>query len=216
MGAKPVTSLTRFPGTAPAGDTEEATRNPWSVHDAELVGPFVDDQVVFLGPVGVGKSTAVGTISTIAPVSTEVFAATWDDFYVRTKTTTTVGIEFGIWQRSDGTNVALYGTPGQERFEAVRSPARNPKAALVLWFFGHADFLEDQIDEWLSIIDQIGALHRVVIAVNFTDDELTDPTSELKHLLQRHGYPPIPVHTVDPRRFVDVATIIEKALKQRG
>lgn len=182
-----------------------------TVPDDAIVGSHSDTEVVFLGPVGVGKTTAVASLSTVAPINTEVRAATPEDFYARWKTTTTtVGIDFGVWDRPDGTRVALVGTAGQDRFDDSRAPARNPDAALVLWLFGYADLLEEQVSEWLAMISGINGLDRFVVAVNFTD--ATDPVPALRELFASHGHTDIPVSLADPRNKDEVARVVKQAL----
>ncbi|MDO5669815.1 MAG: hypothetical protein Q4G50_07410 [Corynebacterium sp.] len=177
-----------------------------------IVGSYSDDEVVFLGPVGVGKTTAVASLSTVAPITTEVRAATPEDFYARWKTTTTVGIDFGVWDRPDGTRVALFGTAGQDRFDDSRAPAFNPDAAIVLWFFGYSELLAEQVAEWLPMVQGINALDRLVVAVNFIDPAAADPVPAIRNLLADQGHPDIPVSAADPREKDDVADVVTQAL----
>lgn len=73
----------------------------------------MEHKIVFTGPVGAGKTTAIGTISDIPVVKTE--AAATDEVALR-KSNTTVAMDYGVLQLPGGMNVHLYGTPGQERF----------------------------------------------------------------------------------------------------
>ncbi|MDO5670453.1 MAG: hypothetical protein Q4G50_10645 [Corynebacterium sp.] len=182
------------------------------VPDDAVVGSYSDDEVVFLGPVGVGKTTAVASLSTVAPITTEVRAATPEDFYARWKTTTTVGIDFGVWDQPDGTRIALFGTAGQDRFDDARAPARNPDAAIVLWFFGYGYLLEEQVEEWIPVIEEINAMDRLVVAVNFLDPEFPDPVPALREHFARRGYPHIPVSVADPREKEQVAHVVTQVL----
>ena len=76
----------------------------------------VDDgefKIVFTGPMGAGKTTAIAAISEVAPVATEVANS---DLIAHAKASTTVGLDFGRITLADGQIVHLYGTPGQARF----------------------------------------------------------------------------------------------------
>ncbi len=74
---------------------------------------FREHKVVFAGPVGAGKTTAIRAISEVVPVSTEAYAS---DQVAEQKVTTTVAMDYGELTLSRTEVLRLYGTPGQERF----------------------------------------------------------------------------------------------------
>ena len=73
----------------------------------------MEHKIIFTGPVGAGKTTAISSISDIPVVNTEANAT--DDVKLR-KSSTTVAMDYGILNLDEGTKFHLYGTPGQERF----------------------------------------------------------------------------------------------------
>ncbi len=74
----------------------------------------MERKIIFAGPVGAGKTTAIGAISDIPVVGTEGVAT--DDVALR-KTRTTVAMDYGVLHLADGGKVHLYGAPGQDRFD---------------------------------------------------------------------------------------------------
>ena len=70
-------------------------------------------KIVFTGPMGAGKTTAIAAVSDKPPVSTDVANHDQKSF---AKQSTTVALDYGEVLLENGTSVRLYGTPGQGRF----------------------------------------------------------------------------------------------------
>ncbi|MEU9010917.1 ATP/GTP-binding protein [Streptomyces sp. NPDC048479] len=97
----------------------------------QAVGPRSEDvlpetataavKVVIVGGFGVGKTTLVGSVSEIRPLTTEETMTQAgvgvDDIQgVERKTSTTVAMDFGRISINEELVLYLFGTPGQERF----------------------------------------------------------------------------------------------------
>ncbi|WP_127359382.1 GTP-binding protein [Actinacidiphila soli] len=96
-----------------------------------VVGPRSEDilpssvstavKVVIVGGFGVGKTTLVGSVSEIRPLTTEetmtqAGVGVDDNTGVERKSETTVAMDFGRISINDELVLYLFGTPGQQRF----------------------------------------------------------------------------------------------------
>ncbi len=140
-------------------------------------------KIVIAGGFGVGKTTAVGSISEIAPLTTEAAITSVSAEIDRTgqvpgKTTTTVALDFGAITIDQEIKLYLFGTPGQDRFGFMWDDlAQGALGALVI-----VD--TRRIDDCYPAVDYFERMQLpFVVAVNLFDGMLSHDIEEVRWAL---------------------------------
>ncbi|MGJ0489941.1 MULTISPECIES: GTP-binding protein [Methylobacter] len=165
-------------------------------------------KIIFTGPVGAGKTTAIESISDVPPVKTD---ATASDMTKNRKSSTTVAMDYGIMNLAGGEKIHLYGTPGQERFDFMWDILTTGGIGLILLLDNtRADPFQDMkffLDTFQSFIAKTN------VAIGVTQMDLSDkPAINDYHVqLQGMGLKP-PVFSVDARIKSDVSLLVQSLL----
>jgi len=164
----------------------------------------MEHKILFAGPVGAGKTTAIAAISDIPVVATE--ARPTDDT-AKLKATTTVAMDYGLLNLDGGAKVHLYGTPGQERFSFMWEILAVGSIGLVLLLDNtRPDPLAD-LNFYLDSFKGLIKNSAVVIGVNRMETKsrpgLYTHQTRLADLKLN-----VPLFEVDPRQRADVKTML--------
>jgi len=165
-------------------------------------------KIIFTGPVGAGKTTAIESISDMPPVKTDASAS---DMTKTKKASTTVAMDYGIMNLAGGEKIHLYGTPGQERFDFMWDILITGGIGLILLLDNtRADPFQDMkffLDSFQKFIAETN------VAIGVTQMDLSNkPTINDYHIqLQGMGIKP-PVFSVDARVKNDVSLLVQSLL----
>ena len=165
-------------------------------------------KIIFTGPVGAGKTTAIRSISDIKPVATDTLAS--DETKDR-KPNTTTALDYGFMDLSDDERLHIYGTPGQERFSFMWQILTEGGIGLVLLLDNaRPDPFADMrffLDAFKTFIDDT----HVAIGITRMDEapkpSIADYQAELRDMELK-----VPVFEVDARERRDVTVLIEALL----
>lgn len=165
-------------------------------------------KILFTGPVGAGKTTAIRSLADELPVSTDERAS--DDTRYR-KANTTVAMDYGVMRLADGEQLHLYGTPGQERFDFMWEILQVGALGLVVLV---DNAMEDPIGDARFFLDTYrDFIDRTKVAIGVTRVDLRPtPTIEEYHRGLADLGLQAPVFTVDARVRADVALLVEALL----
>jgi uncharacterized protein len=168
--------------------------------------PPIPVKILISGGFGVGKTTTVGALSEISPLTTEApmtsAAAGIDhDGAGSQKTTTTVAMDFGRVTIDDSIILYMFGTPGQDRFGFMWNDLADGALGGVV--------LVDpsRLDDCFVALDYFEKIQLpYVVAVNHFAGRATMSLDEVRHAVNVD--PDVPVVAIDARSREQVKSAV--------
>ncbi|HPQ97583.1 MAG: ATP/GTP-binding protein [Thiothrix sp.] len=165
-------------------------------------------KIIFTGPVGAGKTTAIETISDIPAITTDEYAS---DMTKSRKPQTTVAMDYGLINLGDAERIHLYGTPGQERFDFMWDILTKGGIGLILLLDNtRKDPLQDMrfyTNSFREFIEQ----RQMVVGVTRMDLQRKPELADYRLWLEQLSLQ-APVFEVDARERADVILLIQALL----
>lgn len=169
---------------------------------------FEGVKLVFTGPVGAGKTTALRTLSDMAPVSTEMPLS---DGPMGEKTTTTVALDFSTVILDDGTPLQLFGLPGQEHFSHMWPIVMQGALGVLLLLSASSEDIGADCRYWVRSLSDIAPDIPIVIGVTKTDIARDFRLDAVRGAVASHPFP-IPVFTIDARDREQTSQLVRALL----
>ncbi len=169
---------------------------------------FEEFKIVFTGPMGAGKTTAIAAISDTEPVRTEVANT---DRLGHAKEFTTVGIDFGRITLDDGHIARLYGTPGQSRFRLIWDVVGRNAAGIVVLVDASQAGAVVQMTQFVDAFRQIAPSAALVVGIGRSTEPGAIGSEKFAAHLEERGIV-VPVLSVDVRLREDVQLLLQTLL----
>ncbi len=167
-------------------------------------------KLIFSGPVGVGKTTAVAALCQGVLLTTEEAAS---DMTKLRKDTTTVAFDYGCVELESGERLHVYGTPGQERFDFMWDILTVGGLGLILLLDNSRPAPLNDLRFFVSAFRDFIGKTGLVIGVTRTDDHPLPGLGEYRRESVALGLR-CPIFEVDARVRENVLMMVQALLYQ--
>ena len=169
---------------------------------------LINKKIIFIGPVGAGKTTAIEVISDAPIVSSNVEAT---DVSKESNPQTTVAMDYGRINIGKNEKVHLYGTPGQERYSFMWDILTEGSLGVILLLDNSRDNPKQDLKFYTQSFQSFIEKGALVIGVTRLDEikspSLNDYRSWAKELNLN-----APIFTVDARQRADISSLLQALL----
>ena len=169
----------------------------------------MDYKVLFTGPAGAGKTTAISVVSEILTLNTDVLNT---DAGIN-KLTTTVGLDYGELTLGSGDKLRLYGTPGQKRFDFMWEILSHGALGLIILIDNRKLDPVADLDVYLDGFERLINSTSCVVAISHMDTHPRPDVEQFSEHLHSRGIL-CPVVQADVREARHVAELLELLMLQ--
>ena len=169
-------------------------------------------KLVFAGPTGAGKTTAIAAIADAPPVSTEMPLTGGGQ---AGKTCTTVALDFASVRLDGDATLLLYGMPGQDHYDFMRPILLDGALGIVLVVAATADDPAADCATWLRALRALDASLPFVVGVTQTDRAPAFDIARIRAVLRAERLS-APIFTVDARDREQVSQLVRVLLLSLG
>ncbi len=165
-------------------------------------------KIIFTGPIGSGKSTAIASLSDVPVVCTDQRASDQEQIG---KSNTTVAMDYGKILLKSGEIIHLYGTPGQERFDFMWDILTQGGIGLIVLVDHSKPEASKDLRFFLTAFSNFIAETATAIGITHTDIAPLTRLEDYHHELDRAGLR-CPLFEVDARDRRDMSRLMEGLL----
>lgn len=165
-------------------------------------------KIIFTGPVGAGKTTAIETISDISIIRTDEYAS---DMTKSRKPQTTVAMDYGLIRLGENERVHLYGTPGQERFDFMWDILTKGGIGLILLLDNTRQDPYRDMKFYTNAFRDFIRQEQMVVGVTRMDLQRKPGINDYRSWLEELSIQ-APVFEVDARDRSDVTSLVQALL----
>lgn len=165
-------------------------------------------KIIFTGPVGVGKTTAIQTISDIPIVNTNKEARNTSK---ESESQTTLAMDYGRINFGTKEKVHLYGTPGQERFSFMHEILTKGALGLILLLDNSRENPQQDLKHYTNAFQDFIEKGELIIGITHMDEVNKPNIDDYRNWLNELSISS-PVFTVDAHERKDVSALVQGLL----
>ncbi len=165
-------------------------------------------KIIFTGPVGAGKTTAIRTLCGDT-LSTEAVAT---DMTSGIKTHTTVAMDYGTLRFGNNKTLHIYGTPWQERFNFMWDILSEGSLGIIFLFSLSRNNILKDIDLFMTSFSENLINKRIAIGfTHYTEKDHPRFEEAVRHI-HSLNLPNAKIMITDTRLPKDLASLIESII----